>query len=97
MVDRHAPSLTAAVNRPQVEAKGGKKVEWRALLESTPPNLIDGGAGMDVEFFQGEATLSRDTSGFNPPRLAGYDVANTDLYEDLNDNIYRLRSSNPPR
>ena len=79
--------LTAAVNRPQVEAKDGKKVEWRAVLESTPPSLIDAGAGMDVEFFQGEATLSRDSSGFNPSSLAGYDVANTDLFEDLNGNI----------
>ena len=25
--------------------KDGKKVEWRAVLESTPPNLIDAGAG----------------------------------------------------
>jgi hypothetical protein len=79
--------LTVAVNRPQTKTRDGKSVEWRAVLESTPPNLVDGGAGMDVEFFQGEATLSRDTSGFNPPRLAGYDVANTDLFEDLNKNI----------
>ncbi|MDQ3741279.1 MAG: hypothetical protein M3389_10100, partial [Actinomycetota bacterium] len=79
--------LTVAVNRPQTKSEGGNDVEWRAVLESTPPNLVDAGAGMDVEFFQGPATLSRDTSGFNPPSLAGYDVANTDLFEDLNKNI----------
>jgi hypothetical protein len=80
--------LTAAVNRPQVETQG-KKVEWRAVLavEGGPPSLVDAGSRMDVEFFQGEATLSRDSSGFNPSSLEGYDVANTDLFEDLNGNI----------
>jgi Zinc carboxypeptidase len=79
--------LTVAVNRPQTMSEGGKVVEWRALLESTIPTLIDAGAVMDVEFFQGPATDSRDSRGFNPPQLAGYDVANTDLFQDLNQNI----------
>ncbi|HEX2084669.1 MAG TPA: hypothetical protein VHF89_03225, partial [Solirubrobacteraceae bacterium] len=79
--------LTVAVNRPMAVNTEGEPVEWRAVLESTIPQLLDNGAAMDVEFFQGPATLSRDTSGFNPPSLAGYDVANTDLFEDLNGNI----------
>ncbi|HEV3001557.1 MAG TPA: M14 family metallopeptidase [Solirubrobacteraceae bacterium] len=79
--------LTVAVNRPQAHARDGKPVEWRALLQSDVPTLLDAGATMDVTFFQGPATESRDTTGFNPPRLAGYDVANTDLFEDLNRNI----------
>ena len=79
--------LTVAVNRPQTKSETGKDVEWRALLTSRPPNLVDAGAGFTVEFMQGPATLSRDTAGFNPPSLAGYDVANTDLFEDLNKSI----------
>jgi hypothetical protein len=80
-------ALTVAVNRPQTENRAGQKVEWRAVLQSDIPTLVDAGAAMDVEFFQGPATDSRDTTGFNPPQLAGYDVANTDLFEDLNKNI----------
>ena len=79
--------LTVAVNRPQTKNREGGAVEWRALLESDIPTLIDAGATMNVEFMQGPATLSRDTSGFNPPRLAGYDVANTDFFRDVNANI----------
>ena len=79
--------LTVAVNRPQTKSEGGKDVEWRAVLTSTVRNLLDAGAGFTVEFMQGPATLSRDTAGFNPPSLAGYDVANTDLFEDLNKGI----------
>ena len=86
-------ALTVAVNRPQTENRAGEAVEWRAVLapgglaDAGVQNPIDAGSRMDVEFFQGPATLSRDTTGFNPPRLAGYDVANTDLFEDLNKNI----------
>jgi hypothetical protein len=79
--------LTVAVNRPQTKSEGGKDVSWRAVLESTIPQLLDAGAGMNVEFTAGPATLSRDTAGFNPPSLGGYDVANTDVFEDLNGNI----------
>jgi zinc carboxypeptidase len=86
--------LTVAVNRPLAKNREGKAVEWRALLTGGGPNgsplqnpIVDGGARMNVEFSQGPATESRDTSGFNPPRLAAYDVANTDLFEDLNKNI----------
>jgi hypothetical protein len=79
--------LTVAVNRPQTKSETGKDVEWRAVLASEPPFLVDAGARMDVTFMQGPATLSRDTAGFNPPSLGGYDVANTDLFEDLNKNI----------
>ncbi|HEX8119996.1 MAG TPA: M14 family zinc carboxypeptidase [Solirubrobacteraceae bacterium] len=79
--------LTVAVNRPMARNREGKAVEWRAVLQSDIPNAIDAGALMDVTFSQGPATESRDTSGFNPPRLAAYDVANTDLFEDLNKNI----------
>ena len=79
--------LTAAVNRPMARIREGQAVQWRALLESSVPTLIDAGARMDVEFTQGPATANRETSGFNPPRLAGYDVANTDVFEDLNRSI----------
>jgi Zinc carboxypeptidase len=85
--------LTVAINRPQTKNRAGQAVEWRAVLEAGGiadagvQNPIDAGARMDVEFFQGPATLSRDTTGFNPPSLEGYDVANTDLFEDLNKSI----------
>jgi hypothetical protein len=71
--------LTAAVNRPQAFMKvGGAKVEWRALLEG--PAL----ARMNVDFTSGPATTDATTGGGDPPRLAGYDVANTDFFRDLN-------------
>jgi hypothetical protein len=90
--------LTAAVNRPLAKNRNGRTVEWRALLEARNaqtgapiPNAVDAGARFAVEFFQGPATVSRDTAGFNPPRLRGYDVANTDVFADLNKSIPTAR------
>jgi hypothetical protein len=79
--------LTAAVNRPATVNTQGGKVEWRALLESTPPQLIDAGAEMNVDFSQGPATASGDTGGAAAPKETAYDVANTDLFRDLNRSI----------
>ena len=79
--------LTASVNRPLAVNREGKKVEWRAVLASTPPNFVDAGATMDVRFTQGPATVSGDTSGAPAPKLGAYDVANTDVFKDLNANI----------
>ncbi|MBI5107019.1 MAG: hypothetical protein HZB46_18895 [Solirubrobacterales bacterium] len=73
--------LTAAVNRPLARNREGKPVQWRAVLEGTP---VDAGATMDVAFTQGPATVVGDTSGAVAPRLAAYDVANTDVFRDWN-------------
>jgi hypothetical protein len=83
--------LTAAVNRPLAKNREGKKVEWRALLESAGglPNLLDAGAAMDVIFSQGPATSSGDTGGAAGPRLRAYDVANTDFLDELNRHVPR--------
>ena len=65
------------------------------------PNLLDAGARMDVEFFQGPATSSGDTSGAPGPRESAYDVANTDFLADLNRYIpdagRRFRALDPRR
>ena len=64
--------LTAAVNRPQP----GK---WRALV-SAP----GGAPRFTLNFSSGPATSDGATEGDKPPLLRGYDVANTDFFDDLN-------------
>ena len=71
--------LTAAVNRPQATKADGSPVEWRAVVQG-PTGL----ARVAVDFTAGPATSDGTTGGDDPPRLAGYDVANTDFFEDLN-------------
>jgi hypothetical protein len=71
--------LTSAVNRPQATQADGSPVEWRALVEGPV-----GAAKMEVTFSSGPATIDGATQGDDPPRLAAYDVANTDFFDDLN-------------
>jgi hypothetical protein len=68
--------LTAAVNRPAGSPDG---VAWRALVS---PGTLE--ARVDVDFTSGPATSDGTTGGDEAPRLAGYDVANTDFFADLN-------------
>jgi hypothetical protein len=69
--------ITVALNRPQAFGKDGKPVEWRAVLDGpTTPSHVH------VEFTQGPAT--GDAAGGPPPILRGYDIANTDFFNDLN-------------
>ena len=70
--------LTAAVNRPQAARANGTPVEWRALVDGPV-----GAAKMEVTFSGAPATIDGATGGDDPPRLAGYDVANSDFFEDL--------------
>ncbi len=70
--------LTAAVNRPQAIKADGSPVEWRALVEG--PTAL---ARMQIDFTSGPATSDGGTAGDDPPRLAGYNVANTDFFDDL--------------
>lgn len=83
--------VTAAVNRPQAKGPDGSPIEWRAMLSgealglaSPTPSAV---ASMDVDFSSGPATTSGETGGGNPPKVAAYDVANTDFFDDLNRHI----------
>ena len=67
-----------AINRPQAYDKKGGKIQWRALLDT--PAV----ARMNVDFTSGPATTDGTTGGGKSPRLAGYDIANTDFFKDLN-------------
>jgi hypothetical protein len=74
--------IVATVNRPQAAGRNGKAVEWRALVEG--PTAA---ARVQVHFTQGPASASGDTGGGIPPVLRGYDVANTDFFDDLDEFI----------
>jgi hypothetical protein len=76
--------INVSVNQPQAffTDKDGKvaKVEWRAVVSA------EGGPapGIGVEFMSEPASDDGNTGGDPPPKLAGYDVANTDVFRDLN-------------
>ena len=71
--------LTAAVNHPDSKT-GDKQVLWRAVVSA------EGGAPrFSVDFTSDPATTDGATEGDDPPFLAGYDVANTDFFRDLNE------------
>lgn len=72
--------LTAAVNTPQARAADGRAVQWRAIIE----NPLTPAVGVRIVFTRGPATTSHTTGGAEPPRLAGYSVAATDFWRDLN-------------
>ena len=86
--------VTVAINRPQAIKSDGSPIEWRAVL-STPTPV----ASMDIDFKLGRATTDGATEGDEPPTLAGYDVANTDFFKDLNgfieDSAERFRTVDP--
>ncbi|MDQ3934118.1 MAG: hypothetical protein M3340_05750 [Actinomycetota bacterium] len=76
--------VTVSVNQPQAfyTDKDGKaaKVRWRAVVsaEGGPaPNI-------GIEFMSEPASDDGNTGGDPPPRVAAYDVANTDVFRDLN-------------
>ena len=72
-----AAGLTATVNRPQGDLPG-ESVEWRLVIEG--PHA---GTQAHIEFTRGPASADGNTGGDEPPRLAAYDVANTDFFRDL--------------
>ena len=91
--------LTVAVNRPDaffVNDLGKREaVEWRVVVEfcETGPifdcpvsggGLPIGPTRMNVDFSGGPATSDGATGGDQPPLLRGYNVANTDVFHDLN-------------
>jgi hypothetical protein len=73
--------VTVTVNQPQptFTDKDGKRkpVEWRAVASNA------GAPKFHVEFTNGPASDDGNTGGDPPPRLAPYDVANTDFFKDL--------------
>jgi zinc carboxypeptidase len=75
--------LTASVNRPDAHKPDGTPVEWRVL---TSPQA--GRVKVRVEFTSGPATgdggYVAGRPGDAPPKLHAYDVANTDVFGDLN-------------
>jgi len=74
-----AAGLTATVNRPQGDLPN-EPVEWRLVIEG--PHA---GTSAHVEFTRDPASSDGNTGGDEPPRLAAYDVANTDFFSDLDD------------
>jgi hypothetical protein len=78
--------ITVAVNQPQAYfQKDGKAtpVEWRAIT-----NAAAGPAPrIDVEFSSEPASDDGNTGGDPAPRIAGYDLANTDIFGDLSDDM----------
>ena len=74
--------LTVSVNRPQAFISDRRPVEWRAVVSGTgrPANI-------KVTFTSGPASTAGNTGGDDPPKLLGYDVANTDFLSDLNRHI----------
>ncbi len=87
--------LTAAVNNPQATNGDGSPTQWRIVVEADDATLVGvagnnveqptfyGATKAHVEFTSGPATS--DGSGTDrAPRLAEYDVANTDFLSDLN-------------
>ncbi len=68
--------VTVAVNRPKGTPEG---TDWRAV--ASQGSAI---TRMDVDFTTGPATTDGNTGGDEAPALAGYDVANTDVFTDLN-------------
>jgi hypothetical protein len=83
-----ASGLVATVNNPQ------PNVPWRIVIEGDNTVLFPagdpdqptfyGGTKAGVEFTRGPASADGNTGGDDPPRLAAYDVANTDFFNDLN-------------
>ncbi len=74
--------ITASVNLPQAEAGPGKNVEWRALVSPQA-----GLTNTHIEFTQGPATTDGNTGGDNPPTQKAYDVANTDFFRELDEQV----------
>jgi hypothetical protein len=72
-----AAGLVATVNRPQGDLPG-KQVDWRLVIQGAHV-----GTKAHVEFTRGPASSDGNTGGDEPPRLAAYDVANTDFFGDL--------------
>ncbi len=95
---------TAAVNRPDATfvAEDGKltPVEWRAVASFNGSAPI-GPVHIYIDFTQEPATDDGSSGGDDPPRLKGYDVANTDFFEDLNkyiaDPVERFQKIEPRR
>jgi hypothetical protein len=82
--------VTVSVNQPQpFYEKDGKnlQVEWRALVSGQFIGLESGIPRIQVEFSSEPASDDGNTGGDPPPRLAGYDVANTDFFKDLDDDM----------
>lgn len=81
--------VTATVNRPQAFKVDGTPVEWRAVISgnalgTTLPGSPTPIAHVNVKFTRGRATTDGATGGDEPAKLAAYDVANTDFFEELN-------------
>ena len=83
---------TVAVNNPQAffTNKDGKDtpVDWRAVLRTGTPVTTGSQApepgNFEVHFSSGPAADDGNVGGDDPPNLRAYDVANTDIFNDLN-------------
>ena len=73
--------VTVTVNYPDSYGSDGKLIEWRVRASNA------GVANVHIEFTQGPASTSGNTGGDPAPKLAAYDIANTDFLTDLNKHI----------
>ncbi|HEX8646781.1 MAG TPA: M14 family zinc carboxypeptidase [Thermoleophilaceae bacterium] len=71
--------VTVSVNQPQAFRKDGRPVEWRAVVSA------EGGPAprVDINFSSEPASDDGNTGGDPAPRIAAYDVANTDVFREL--------------
>ena len=79
--------VTVAVNQPQsfYDDKGkATPVRWRAVVTTDGAPTA---ARVEVEFTSEPASDDGNTGGDPAPRIAGYDVANTDIFRDLSDDM----------
>jgi hypothetical protein len=72
--------VTATVNRPEASSPiAGETFEWRLVVGG--PHVA---TRAKVTFTDGPASADGENASTDPPpRLAGYDVANTDFFQDL--------------
>lgn len=71
--------VTVAINRPKGTPEG---TDWRAVVSQGSAITR-----MDVDFTATPASTDGNTGGDEAPALAAYDVANTDVFKDLNAHI----------
>jgi hypothetical protein len=74
--------VTATVNRPEPSSQvPGEEFEWRIVIGGP-----HGATRARVEFTEGPASSDGENATTDPPpRLEGYDVANTDFLDDLDE------------
>jgi hypothetical protein len=75
--------LTAAVNRPDAKQADGSPVQWRVLV-SPQAGAVQARLNFSSDPATSDGGYAAGRGGDPPPKLHAYDVANTDVFADLN-------------